>query len=247
MTLLDGLMRSTVARPGLQIVFRDVFDAASGVAIMTAALLTPFGRAQRSHWGLRCEDSSWPLPGDDLVPEPLWGYTHAVEVRATCTDVWPWVAQIGSDRAGFYSYQALENLVGCGIRNADSVHSSWELRLGDELRLHPSMPPPRVVALEKGWYFVAHAPPDVAARADGRPWTAMSWLFLVEPLGRERCRVISRFRASCSDELATRLAFGPTLLEPISFAMDRRMLLGIQQRAERARDRAARPQPRVQP
>jgi hypothetical protein len=219
--------------------FRDVLDAASGVAVMAAALLTPFGRAPRSHWGVRREEAASTLPGDELVPEPAWGYTHGVEIRAQSADVWRWVAQIGSDKAGFYSYQALENLAGCGIRNAESVHPSWEVGLGDELRLHPSMPPPRVVALEKGRYFVAHTPLDAEAKAAARPWTTMSWLFLVEPLGPERCRVVSRFRASCSNDLATRLAFGPTLLEPVSFAMDRRMLLGIQERAERASNRGA--------
>jgi hypothetical protein len=49
-----------------------------------------------------------------------------------------------------------------------------------------------------------------------------------------RCRFVSRFRGACSDDLATRLAAGPGLLEPIGFAMDRRMLLGVKERAERA-------------
>jgi hypothetical protein len=52
----------------------------------------------------------------------------------------------------------------------------------------------------------------------------------VEPLGAGRCRVVSRFRTACSDDLATRLMQGPALLEPVGFAMDRRMLLGIRER-----------------
>ena len=60
-----------------------------------------------------------------------------------------------------------------------------------------------------------------------------SWLFLVEPIGDRRSRLISRYRADCSSDLPTRLAFGPTLLEAVSFAMDRRMLLGVKERAER--------------
>jgi hypothetical protein len=61
----------------------------------------------------------------------------------------------------------------------------------------------------------------------------VSWLLEIEPLGRERCRVISRQRIACSRDLGTRWSMGPTLLEPIGFAMDRRMLLGIKERAER--------------
>jgi hypothetical protein len=60
-----------------------------------------------------------------------------------------------------------------------------------------------------------------------------SWLFEIEPLGEERCRLISRYRADCSDDLVSRLRCGPTLVEPVGFAMDRRMLLSVKQRAER--------------
>jgi hypothetical protein len=64
-----------------------------------------------------------------------------------------------------------------------------------------------------------------------------SWLFLVEPDGPARCRVISRYRCGTSDDLSSRLQFGPVIVEPVSFAMDRRMLIGIKQRAERAREK----------
>jgi hypothetical protein len=158
-----------------------------------------------------------------------------VEIDASPAEVWPWVAQIGAERAGFYSYQWLENLVGCNVRNAERVHPEWQVKPGDELALHPDPAAPRlrVVAAEAGRYFVAHGAPDTAAQRRGEPWSAASWLFLVEPLSPGRCRFISRFRASSSDDVLTRLSFGPALLEPVGFAMDRRMLLGVKERAER--------------
>jgi hypothetical protein len=52
----------------------------------------------------------------------------------------------------------------------------------------------------------------------------------VEPLAPGRCRVVSRFRSACSDDIVTRLTQGPALLEPVGFAMDRRMLLVIRDR-----------------
>jgi hypothetical protein len=61
----------------------------------------------------------------------------------------------------------------------------------------------------------------------------LSWLIFLEALGETRCRLISRYRCACSDDVATRLAFGPELVEPFGFAMDRRVLLGIKQRPER--------------
>jgi hypothetical protein len=58
---------------------------------------------------------------------------------------------------------------------------------------------------------------------------------VAEPLGPARCRFVSRYRVDCSPDLRTRLEFGPALVEPVGFAMDRRMLLGVKERAERAR------------
>jgi hypothetical protein len=213
---------------------RDVLEGLEGAARMVLAFMAPFQRSARSHWGVDELTAARPLPGDALVPEPRWSWTHGVEVDAEADAVWPWLAQVGADKAGFYSYQVLENLAGCDLRNAETIHPEWEVRLGDELLLHPKMPPLSIAAMQRGRWFVAFAPPDDAARASGKAWVASSWLFFIEPLRGGGCRVISRFRAACSDDLATRLAFGPTLLEPIGFAMDRRMLLGIRERAEAA-------------
>ena len=210
---------------------RDVASGLGGAAIMALAWLTPFARAARSHWGLTEAEAEAARLGDDLVPEPRWGWTHAVAIDAPAERVWPWVAQIGADRGGFYSYQWLENLAGCNVHNAEAVHAEWAHREGDALVLHPRMPPFRVARFDPGRGFVALAPPDERARAEGRPWAAASWAFLVEPLPEGRCRVVSRFRSTGSDDLVTRITQGPFLLEPVGFAMDRRMLLGIRERA----------------
>ncbi|HEY6881169.1 MAG TPA: hypothetical protein VI299_24250 [Polyangiales bacterium] len=208
----------------------DVASGISGATIMILAWFTSFLRPARNHWGLSADEAARPRPGDDLVPKPRWSWTHAVEIDATPAQVWPWIAQLGADRAGFYSYQWLENIVGCGVHNAEAIHDQWAHRLGDALVMHPDMPPLRVVALEPGRSLVAHGAPDEAARQAGRPWVAASWAFLIEPLEADRCRVVSRFRIDFSADLATRLTQGPTFLEPVGFAMDRRMLLGIRER-----------------
>jgi hypothetical protein len=116
------------------------------------------------------------------------------------------------------------------------MHPEWEVKLGDWLVLHanPEAPRLRVCAVEPGRHFVAHGAADDTARALGKPWTSASWLFFIEVLSETRCRFISRYRVACSDDLATRLLFGPTLIEPVGFAMDRRMLLGVKERAEQA-------------
>jgi hypothetical protein len=212
---------------------RDRLAGVGGAARMLFAFMTPFLRDARSHWGLDAEAARRPLPGDGLVASPRWSWTHAVEIGASAASVWPWIAQIGADRAGFYSYQWLENVAGCGLRNAETVHPEWEIKAGDRLSLHPKMPPLAVVEVERGRWFVAYGAPQEAARRDGKPWVVASWLFYLEPLDERRCRLVSRYRADCSDDLVTRLSFGPTLVDPIGFAMDRRMLLGVRELAER--------------
>jgi len=171
-------------------------------------------------------------PGDERIGDPRFQWVHGVEIDAPVEEVWQWVAQIGADRAGFYSYQWLENLVGCEIQNAERVNPEWAMSWGRGLRLHPSIPPLPVVDFRPGHWFVAYLG-DTAGRATGKPWVEASWALIVEPLGALRCRAMSRFRSACSDDMATRLRAGPFFLEPVGFAMDRRMLLGLKERAER--------------
>jgi hypothetical protein len=214
--------------------WRDVVEGTSGALLMALRLLAPFGRSRRAVWGLPAEAAARTYPGDERTAEPRWMWTHAVEIAAPAAAVWPWVAQIGADRAGFYSYQWLENLAGCEVQNAEVVHPEWQVKVGDGLRLHPALPPLEVVHVEPGRSFLAVGAADAAARASGRPWMTCTWLFDVEPLDAARCRFVSRYRVACSDDLVTRLQFGPTLVEPIGFVMDRRMLLGVKERAERS-------------
>jgi hypothetical protein len=214
---------------------RGVIHGVEGAARIAAALATPFLREPRSHWGLGEEEAAQLHPGDHLIPQPQWAWTHAVVVEAPAHEVWPWIAQIGRDRGGFYSYTWLENLVGCGVHDAEAIHPEWQARPGDQLVLHPRQPPMTLVRVEPGRLLVAHAEADPVARARGEPWAEASWLFAVEPLDAGRCRLLSRYRCAFSDDAATRVAMGPTVLQPVSFVMDRRMLLGVKQRAESRR------------
>ncbi len=155
------------------------------------------------------------MTGDEIVPDPVLQHTRAVAIAAPADEVWPWLAQIGQDRAGFYSYTWLENLVGCQMRNADRIHPEWQERVrGDTLLLHPkagyeivALEPGRALALEPGWYFA------------------------VEPDGPHASRLIARWRCP-KGPLNT--PFG-LLFELPHFIMERKMLLGIKRRAEAAR------------
>lgn len=210
----------------------QVLEGAVGAAGMALAFFTPFLRASRDHWGLSAELADRPLPGDVAAGAAAYSWTHGLQMDAPASVVWPWVVQVGQDRAGFYSYQFLENLMGCGIHNATAIQPEWQsVAVGDALKLHPTMPPLTVIEVKPGHHFVALArmnPKTGFLDADAANNVTVSWLFLVEPVDALRCRFISRFRLGVPG--AGGAAFAPWMVEPVGFVMDRRMLLGVRER-----------------
>jgi hypothetical protein len=89
-------------------------------------------------WGATPEETFGPLPGDDVVPSPMYRSTRALTIGAPVEDVWPWVAQIGQDRGGFYSATWVENMLLADIHNARTINPDWQSRQeGDLLPLTP--------------------------------------------------------------------------------------------------------------
>jgi len=217
-------------------------ESLSGAALIAVALATPFLRPWRSRWGATDAEVTRTLPGDDLVPHPKWQWTHAVTIRAPAADVWPWLVQIGQGRGGFYSYELLENMVGCRIHNADRIIPELaNLQVGDEILLHPKTPGLPVASVEPGRALVLHAgawsPGEGTADSAGKTpgsYSTVSWMWFLEPIDETTTRLISRYRSDYGPGLANRLAYGTLITEPIGFAMSRKMLLGIKERAKAA-------------
>jgi hypothetical protein len=78
-------------------------------------------RRRQLRWGATDQESEGSLPGDNLIANPGLTTTRAITVRASADRVWPWIAQLGQGRGGFYSYDFLENLVGCDIHSAERI------------------------------------------------------------------------------------------------------------------------------
>ena len=171
------------------------------------------------------------LPGDELVRDPADMTTLALPIEAPAADVWPWLVQIGQDRAGFYSYDRLENLVGLHIHSADQIVAQWQtLSVGDSIRLTP----PRWMGQPDGVVLpVARldAPRSLVLREGppSLPWNAV-WSFHVVPTSAGSCRLISRSR---SERPQVRLRLACVVIAPLTAGMTRRMLLGVKARAER--------------
>lgn len=192
------------------------------------------GRRWQLRWGADRREVTSRLPGDDLVTEPDLAATRAITIRARPVDVWPWIAQLGQNHGGFYSYDALENLVGCQIHSADRIEPAWQgVAVGDPVNLAPEVAltvadvdPPRALVLSGA----------VPMGASGPPYD-FSWSFVLDGQG-DTTRLIVRERYAYTRWWA------PLLVEPVavvSFLMSQKMLRGIRDRAEHAGDRVADP------
>lgn len=193
----------------------------------------PLLRRRYARWGAEDDEVTGGLPGDDLVPVPGLGYTRATTIDAPPSAVWPWLAQIGQGRGGLYSFDGLENLVGCRIHSADAVRPDLQdLRPGDLVRLGPVgypcfrvhlVDPPHALVL----VGVDPRPPHAAGTTDPAA-PAATWQWALRPAdGGRRTRLLVR----------QRLAFPRRqwllwhLVEPVGFVMERQMLRGLRRRA----------------
>lgn len=202
--------------------------AAAGLAY--AAVIRP----RISRWGATDEEVHKPLPGDDL-PSPS-GYrrvsTRAITIDAPPREVWPWIVQMGSGRAGFYTHEWVERLMGLTYaegHSATRIHPEWlDLRVGDTVPYSRFNQVP-VLAVD---------PP--------RCLMAGEWLVL-EPLGEgRRTRLIARTRGGWLEYVAGWVPVLGPLLRPLAGLVDRGpgellhhymetgMLKGIKARVEAA-------------
>lgn len=195
-------------------------------------------RERQLQWGATGDEATAPLPGDMLIRVADLVATRAITVRAGAEHVWPWLIQMGQGRGGLYSYDWLENLVGCQMRSADRVVPQWQdLAVGDEFRLHPdiALSVTHVVPLRA---FVVRGAVGVDGQStadDPAPPYDFTWAFTLVPDGKDRTRLLIRERYVYLTVRAWPLVESVAL---VSFVMTERMLRGIRDRAEGMRDRA---------
>jgi hypothetical protein len=217
---------------------------AGGVSVALVAGYSGLRPAMRT-WGASPAEVTVPLPGDGLVPFPRYRSTHAVGIAASSSDIWPWLAQLGQGRAGLYSYDWLENLLGCSIHSVHSVVPQWQhLAVGDEIRLTPPGHPVALafrVALVEPPHHLLLVTPGTAEQASAAGLPFMSWSFAVEDHLHGYCRLVVRMRSDFRGTLSATVA-DKYLFEPVHWMMERKMLLGIRQRAEQRADQRRRRQ-----
>lgn len=220
----------------------EVLDNVGGALRIGSCLaLRPLLRTRYSRWGATSAEVRRLLPGDERVPNPVLVQTMAVSIQASPSTVWPWLAQIGQERGGLYSYELLENLARCDMHNAECVEPAWELKVGDRVRLGPPGYPLHIVAgLERHqWLLLAGADPATGElvplpRVGQAEYTNYSWVFYLQGQPGGTTRLIMRSRLDYAPRpLGMRLVW-EWLTDPIGAVMTRRMLLGIKERSERS-------------
>lgn len=205
--------------------------AASAGALLPWAYLL-IARPWHLRWGATDEETRKRLPGDDLVAHPVAETTRALTIDAPAREIWAWMAQMGAGRGGLYSYDWLENLAGLGIHSADRiVPELQELEEGDVFPLDaPSGTGPTVAELVPERAIVLHF---LDARAER---SVLSWAYVLEPIDDGKSRLIFRFKLDVEPRWLWELGY-PLLVEIPHFVMERKMMLGIKERAEERRDR----------
>jgi PPOX class probable F420-dependent enzyme len=202
---VEGGNRSLVAliRDALWLV------AAVGTAVVSRRPVRPVaGEAGRS------------LPGDELVADAKIGWTHAITIGARPAAIWPWLVQMGCRRAGWYSYDGLDN---AAVPSADRILPQFQqVQVGDILPQTPT-------AEDR---FVVRAVEPERALVLGDDGGSMSWAFVLEPVGGTGTRLITRSRGAY-DRLALGLML-KVVWHPVHFGMQRRQLLNLKRRVEAA-------------
>jgi len=207
---------------------RTTLAVAAGVVVAAVAGYRTRVRPWLAHWGATPDEVDATLPGDELVDGRGPRTTRALTIDASPAAVWPWLAQIGEDRAGFYSYAWLERLAGCAMHNADGIHPEWAHQEAGETvwlaqRYH-ELGRQVVARLEPERAFAMVSPADWDAIGRGERATG-AWTFVLEPTPDGRTRLLARGSGG---------AVGTFAFDVAHFVMEQKMMRGIKQRAERA-------------
>lgn len=211
---------------------RTVAVVGSFAAILLGFFL--FVRPWYIRWGATDEETRRRLPGDEIVESADRQETSAITIRAPIEQVWPWLAQLGQDRGGFYSFDLLENLVGCEMPTTDRLwpdKQSWQL--GDKFWMYPKNKAGGIGyatlrtflpggALGFGIHALGTVP---SAPEDG------SWSFILDRVDNSHTRLLVRGRGAPGRSLLG-LAFDRSIFEPVHFVMERRMMIGLKEDAE---------------
>lgn len=181
----------------------------------------PVFRRRHLQWGATPAELAAAMPGDGMISDAQYRTTRAITINAPPEAVWPWLVQVGCLRAGFYSNDLLDNLA---HPSATSVIPDLQhLRMGQWVPMSPGQPSDRTA-------FTVASFVENESLLWAKPDSTWSWRLTELPGGRTR--LVTRVRARYDWSRPFDAVLGVLLMELGDFAMMRRMLHGIKQRAE---------------
>ena len=165
-------------------------------------------------------DRRWRVEGDDIVADANVQLTHTATIDAPPKDVWPWLLQMGCQRAGWYSWDALDN---AGVPSADRIVPELQhLAVGDVLPARPT---------RAEGFRVLRIVQERALVLDGAsPQWAGTWAFDLQPLGSNGTRLVSRYRAKYGPN--ARMSMILPVLAAVHAFMEHKQLRTIKHHAE---------------
>lgn len=209
---------ASTPRPTLRQVGRELGAVVADVPRFVGA---PLFRSRHLRWGATPAEVTDAMPGDGWVSEAQYRTTRAITIDAPPAAVWPWLVQVGCLRAGFHSDDLLDNLAHPGATSV--IPELQHLRIGQSVPMSPGGPSDRTafkVASFDEHESLLWAKPD------------STWSWRLTELSGGRTRLVTRVRARYDWHHPFDAALGVLLMELGDFAMMRRMLRGIKERAE---------------
>ena len=194
--------------------------------LLLAAVYLTIIQSWMTNWGSTIAEQQMALPGDNLIPHGGGQSTLAITINTPSEVVWQWLVQVGQDRAGFYTYTWLENIVGADIHNTDEIRTEWQhLAVGDAWRLVP--------ADYLGGLGKDAAVPVLIVEPGNSLVVEMFGAHVLVPIDERTTRLIVRGQSGPANLFTT------MVWKPIVFTLERRMLLGLKARAESRPDAPA--------
>ena len=221
----------------IRVVLLAILSGIIASAIAYVALIRP----RIKSWGFDEVEAEKQFPGDDLVTDPTAVETRGITIDDTPDKVWPWLAQMGYGRGGWYSYEPLDSK----MPSAKEILPEFqELKAGDMMPTYPGFSfQARIVEPQRALVLftdttLAKTQVDEAEwkgkeKMQEMPNFAASWGFYLEPQGNDKTRLVERFRIKAPPN-----APAPVLSEVLGTGvvlMARKQLIGIKERVERAR------------
>ncbi len=204
-------------RPTARELLGELRDVAVAIPLAVAA---PALRRWHTRWGADDDEVATPMPGDELVPRCQVSWTRAITIDAPPEEVWPWLAQAGFGKAGFYSNDLLDNAAHASASRM--LPGFQRIRVGDWVPMFSRVDNStafKVQGFQTG-RFLVWAKPD------------STWAWTLTPLPGGRTRLVTRIRQRYDRDAPAGAVLTFVLMEFADFPMMRRMLKGIKARAE---------------